>query len=74
MSGFDFFVNVCGHIARGHIPPLISCFFFSIPTPNIGEVVLGICPITIIEVTNHLIACTLTIQFRDTIVEHFNPH
>jgi hypothetical protein len=27
-NGFDFFVKVCGHIAWGHIPPLISLFFF----------------------------------------------
>jgi hypothetical protein len=26
------------------------------------------------EVTYHLVACIIAIQFRDTLVEHFNPH
>jgi hypothetical protein len=25
-------------------------------------------------VTYHLIACTLTIQFKDIVTKHFNPH
>jgi len=28
VNGFDFFVKVCGHIAQGHIPPLVSHFLF----------------------------------------------
>ncbi len=25
--GFDFIFEICGHIAYGHVPPLISCLF-----------------------------------------------
>jgi hypothetical protein len=34
----------------------------------------GIHRIAINEVTYNLVACTLVIQFRDTLVEHFNLH
>jgi hypothetical protein len=34
----------------------------------------GIYPITISEVTYHLIARTLVIQFKDILAKHFNPH
>jgi hypothetical protein len=28
-SVFDSFFKVCGHIVQGHVPPSISCLFFS---------------------------------------------
>jgi hypothetical protein len=28
-SSFDLFFKVCGHIARSHVPPLVSHFFFA---------------------------------------------
>lgn len=34
----------------------------------------GICLITINVVTYHLVAHILAIQFRDILVDHFNPH
>ncbi len=24
-NGFDFFFEVCGHIAHGHVPPFVLC-------------------------------------------------
>jgi hypothetical protein len=32
------------------------------------------CPIAIDEVTYHLFACTLAIQLRDILMEHFTLH
>jgi hypothetical protein len=29
VSGFDLFFEVCGHIVWGHVPPSISCLFFT---------------------------------------------
>jgi hypothetical protein len=29
MSGFDFFLEVCGHIVQGHVPLLVLCLFFT---------------------------------------------
>jgi hypothetical protein len=28
-SGFNLFFEVCEHIVRGHVPPLVSCLFFT---------------------------------------------
>jgi len=29
VSGFDFFFEICGHIAHGHVPPILSCLFIA---------------------------------------------
>jgi hypothetical protein len=29
VSGFDLFFEVCGHIAQGHVPLLVSHFLFT---------------------------------------------
>jgi hypothetical protein len=29
VSGFNVFLEVCGHIVQGHVPPLILCLFFT---------------------------------------------
>jgi hypothetical protein len=28
-SGFDLFFEVCGHIAQGHVPPLVSHLLYA---------------------------------------------
>jgi hypothetical protein len=28
-NGFNFFLEVCGHITQGHVPPLVLCLFFT---------------------------------------------
>jgi hypothetical protein len=35
---------------------------------------INICSIVIGEVTYHLVACTLAIQFKGIIAQHFIPH
>jgi len=74
VSGFDIFLKICEHIACGHVPPLISCLFVASWLLALEKQTKGVWPIVIRKVIYRLIAYTLTIQFKDTFVEHFNPH
>jgi len=74
VSGFNlFFGNMGAHCLR-------SCsifgitFAFYILTFSIRKQFGSIHPIIIGEVIYCLVACTLVIQFRDNLVEHFNLH
>jgi hypothetical protein len=60
-SGFDLFFEVCGHIAQGHGPPLISCFLSTSPLLALEKQSESIHPITINEVTYCLVAHILVI-------------
>jgi hypothetical protein len=73
-SGFNFFFKVYGHIVRGHVPSLVSCFFFASQFLTLEKQFGSICPIAISEVTYHLVARTLAIQFKDIFMEHFRLH
>jgi hypothetical protein len=66
--------KVCGHIIWGHVPPLVSHFFFASWFLKLEKQSKNTCPIAINEVTYYLIACTMANQFRDTLMEHFIPH
>jgi hypothetical protein len=73
-SGFNLFFKVCGHIAQGYVPPLVSHLFFASWLLTLEKQFGGICPIVIGEVTYHLVACTMANTFKDTLMEHFSPH
>jgi hypothetical protein len=51
MSGFDLFFEICGHIARGHVPPSISHLLSTSPLLTLEKQYGSICPIVISEVT-----------------------
>jgi hypothetical protein len=74
VSGFNLFIEVCGHSARGHVPPLVSCLLFAFRFLTLEKQFGNIHPIIISEMTYCLVVYTLVIQFRDTLMEHFNPH
>jgi hypothetical protein len=65
MNGFNLYFEVCGDIAQGHVPFSISCLFFAFRLLSLEKHSRSICSIVISEVTYHLVACTLTIQFKD---------
>jgi len=65
-----FFLKYCSRLCS----TLNITFAFFVSILNIGKKSKGICPIVIGEVTCHLIAYTLAIQFRDTFIEHFSLH
>jgi hypothetical protein len=74
MSYFDLFFKICGHIVRGHVPSSISRLFFAYQFLTLEKQSRCIHPITIGEVTYHLVAQTLIIQFKDSLAKHFNLH
>ncbi len=74
MNDFDLFFEVCGHIARGHVPLLVLRLLFTSRFLMLENKFKGINPIAIGEVTYCLVTHTLVIQFKYTIVEHFSPH
>jgi len=74
MNGFNIFYEVCGHIARGHVPCLVLCLLFASQNLTLENWSGGICFIAIGEVTYRLIAHILAIQFKDILAEHFNSH
>jgi hypothetical protein len=49
-SGFDFFFEICGHIACGHVSPSISHLLLASQLLALEKQVGGIQPITIGEV------------------------
>jgi hypothetical protein len=74
MSGLNFYFEVCGHITQGHVPLSISHFLSTFRLLPLEKQLRDICSIMIGEVTYHLVAYTLAIQFKDIIVKHFSPH
>jgi len=56
---------------HGHVPPSVSCLFMVLQlekqTNNIQLGMIG-------KVTYWLVTYIFAIYFRDTFVEHFNPH
>ncbi len=73
-SGFNLFFKVCEHIFWSHVPPLILHFLSTFWLLALEKWFECICPILIDEMTYHLIDCTLAIQFKNILVEHFNLH
>jgi hypothetical protein len=73
MSGFDYFLKYVGTLFKVmfHLQYHID---FCISILKVGKKSRGIHPIAIGEVTSYLIARTLVIQFKVTLMEHFNPH
>jgi hypothetical protein len=51
VSGFNLFFKVCGHIAQGHVPPLVSCLLSTSLFLSLEKQFGGICPIMINEMT-----------------------
>jgi hypothetical protein len=74
MSGFNLYFEVCGQIAQGHVSLSISCLLFAFQLLLLEKQFRGIYSISIGEVTYHLVARTLAIQFKDILAKHFNPH
>jgi hypothetical protein len=68
------FFNVCGHIVHGHVPPFVSHLLVTSQLLVLQKQMENIRPIMIGEVIYWLVAFTLTIQFRDKFVKHFNHH
>jgi len=73
-SGFNLYFEVCEHIAQGHVPLSISHLLFAFWFLSLEKYIRSIRFIVIGGVTYHLVAHTLSIQFKDILVEHFSPH
>jgi hypothetical protein len=67
-NGFNFYFEICGHISQGHVSPSISHLLSAFWFISLEKQFQSICFIVINEVTYHLVARTLTIQFKDTFV------
>ncbi len=69
-----FFLEICEHIIRGHVLPLVSCLLVALRLVALKKQVKGIRLIAIGEVIYQLVAYTLAIQFKNTFAEYFSPH
>jgi len=60
-NGFNFIFEVCGHIAQGHVPFLLSCLFTTSQFLTSKKKSKNRPPIVTGEVTNRLVTHTLAI-------------
>jgi hypothetical protein len=60
-SAFDFFFEICRHIAHGHVPPSISHLLVASQLLALEKQAKGVQPIAIGEVIYWLVAHTLVI-------------
>ncbi|KAL2653409.1 hypothetical protein R1flu_021537 [Riccia fluitans] len=72
-SGFDLLFNLCNHIAQGRFSAPTAYLLGASCLLALKKPLGGIQPVAVGEVHYRLVACSLGFQFRETLVDHFNP-